>query len=233
MNTDKNINGKIIAIVGPDGAGKTTLCKKIENWNINNGILSKYIYGSKHSDHVFLLTKLSFFFYSKIKKIPSVGKVLGLFYLYVLHYPIEFLDNIFKYKKAKKLREQGYTVVFDRYPTDRIIPMTKTFSDKFLPPNKFSLLYFVKFIIWKLMKFYSLIYFKFYPIPDLLFFLDVDEKILKERKSDYYKSDKDALFARHIYTNLLEIILKIHKNTYQIKADKDPDLILIDVLKKI
>ena len=89
------ITKKTIAIVGVDGAGKTTIIEVLKKYN------TKSVYmGFKE-----------FKFDNFYKRIS--GK--NIFFTFLVHFMV-FFENWYKYLKSILFRFQGYDVIFDRYP---------------------------------------------------------------------------------------------------------------------
>jgi len=85
-----------IALVGVDGAGKTTIIKKITENNNNIKIIYMGFRDFKFQNLIDRLGK------SKIT-------------LFFQHF-IVFVENLFRYRKALNYEKDGYDIVFDRYP---------------------------------------------------------------------------------------------------------------------
>ena len=83
-----------IALLGVDGAGKSTIIKNLSNENI------KVIY-------------MGFRDFKFQKFIDKLNK--NKITLFFQHF-IVYIENLFRYKKALQYEKEGFNVVFDRYP---------------------------------------------------------------------------------------------------------------------
>lgn len=205
---------KFVAILGPDGSGKTTLIKGWTEQVAKAGYRSKVIYGSKKFDQFFWLTKKSYSFHSFLVCAFPVQQNLNLLahlYLFVFHYPIEFIDNIFKYKAA--FADRNYDlVIFDRYPYDRlgVIALRKGITKGVRSPKETLML-----IVIAYQSLFGYLYVKFLPRPSVICFLDTAPRILFARKPKFYgvpeKARQAALRYRvlhhHLKSNGFESVL--------------------------
>ena len=110
MKESKNNNGFIIAFVGQDGAGKTTICNIIQEnlKNKHNDIKSMYLgSGENYSSLLKRIFKKSV----KSNSDSCITETLGmLFYLQVARRCAK------KAKQSKELAEKGTIVFWDRCP---------------------------------------------------------------------------------------------------------------------
>lgn len=211
--------GYIIAFVGPDGSGKTTMCEVTDKYLQANNMKTKYMYGSKKQNQYFRLTAISFRVYECLRKKTLLAISGG--YLLIFHYPLELIDNLFKYRFARSAARKGFIVIFDRYPADRIAPLTPTYHNKY---KRKSL---PKKITKILLDVYGHIYKKIYPMPDILFFLNPEGETLMERRADFYQNIEEAYKAKRIYVELYQLL------NLKSKCVLDSSLDVKDVLELI
>jgi len=178
----KNNPWPAIAIVGNDGSGKTTICKKIINdlfkidplhivMRASDPWLPGWLYMRKR-----LLNKITSL--KNLKKHRFICWVFG--WIGELG---DFFDRWIKYKIGMGWVNAGYGfVLFERYPTDRL-------RGEYEGPS-FSL--------------YPLE--KFFPMPDLTILLDVDEIISLERKSTDDHTYQEMSNKRANYISLIKEI---------------------------
>jgi thymidylate kinase len=204
--------GVIVALLGPDGSGKTTLCADLLLELEKNSIDTIGIYGSKKKDQFFKLTNLSYEFYGRLQRLKFKNKMVGgkisSIYMIFVHFPLEFIDNLFLYNNSRKYSNSGYVVVFDRYPIDRILPLTQSYLDyNFNGRAK-------RKMVTIILRFYGFLYWCFFPLPDMTFFLDTDEYTLIQRRGDCYKNGNEAENARATYHELYDMINRKNKDVY-------------------
>jgi hypothetical protein len=173
---------KIIAICGPDGAGKTTLVEELAKRDY------KVLNFGRKGEFVFSITKLAFKMYYFLR-----GKqcgVLSRVWLYFFVYPLEYINNLFKFLYAKRLSVE--TTFFDRYDVDRM--WRANIKNKTHPLQK---------ILDRMLFF---LYLHFYPRADKYFFLLPDAKILFDRRGNFYKEVDKAKRMRAVYLRVSQIL---------------------------
>jgi len=160
--------GKIISIVGADGAGKTTLSNDIVSW-LNRKLTAKYVYlGKPKGNH---LNKYQ-------KKIQTLYNLI--FYPNRLkrtekkHIQVA-LSRYKSWKNAKYLSGNGWLVVTDRYPLREFRDMPHPMDGPRIEKTR------------KMSKKELEIYDNIAPYPGLTIVLDVDYKTATKRK-ELYKS---------------------------------------------
>jgi len=178
----KNNPWPAIAIVGNDGSGKTTICQKIINDLFKVDPLHIVM---RASDPWLpgwlyirkrLLNKMTS--WKNLKKHRFICWVFG--WIGELG---DFIDRWIKYKIGMGWANAGYGfVLFERYPTDRL-------RGEYEGPS-FSL--------------YPLE--KFFPMPDLVILLDVDEIISLERKAADNHTYQEMSNKRANYLSLIQEI---------------------------
>jgi thymidylate kinase len=184
--TMKN-GGMLVAIVGGDGAGKTTVIEGIVEWLSPFFVTMKVHMGKPTWSWMTIL----------IRGILKVGRSLG-FYPFTRgsmdfrdeENPVSFpgypslirevctgRDRYLSYVKARKQADKGAFVICDRFPLPRMIfmdgPQIERMAGTF--PNNWFI---------RLLGRLESRYYRFISLPDLLCVLKVDPDTAVERKSD-------------------------------------------------
>lgn len=179
--------GILVAFVGGDGAGKTTVIEGISEWLSPSFVTMKIHMGKPSWSWTTIV----------IRGILKTGRVLGLWPF--TNAPLEFRDEeapvsfpgypsliravctardrALSYRKARRLADKGVFVICDRFPLPRMISldgpqiewMTRT-----LPSKRFI----------RLLGQLERRYYQSISSPDLLFVLKADPDTAVERKSD-------------------------------------------------
>ncbi len=148
--------GKLIAFVGADGAGKSTLAQDMVSW-LNYKLSSKVIYlGQKKNGFDLQLLGLLI----RILRIARCRKLAEQFLDY--RSVINASERMKKWRQAKHLSQQGFIVIADRYPLREFWDMPYPMDGPRLP--KTSHYYNTERMIYK----------QIAPHPDLLIALDID-----------------------------------------------------------
>lgn len=224
--------GAVIAIVGADGSGKTTLCEQMVRTLGEEGIKVQLRYGSKKADQYFRITSASVGAYFFLKRVNILGCRLLLpiaaIYLYLLHFPLEYVDNLFNCKKAQKVARKGVLLMFDRHAVDRILPLVTNHT--VFSKNRAFVKRVSGFLAAKIQKLYGYLYFKTIPLPDCIIFLNIDADLLKQRRPDFYTDLGQAHWVRESY---IQLSLLLREKTCQIVFDCNPNAdCVIDCLQK-
>lgn len=122
MSFKKKLNseGKIIALIGSDGAGKSTLSKDIVKWltfklDTHYFYLGKYPFIQSYDKVLFSLSSL---IHSKSTLSKKLRKILGNYYYQIL--PQKKIDML---HQANKIKEGGSLVICDRFPQNNVFGM--------------------------------------------------------------------------------------------------------------
>jgi len=201
--------GLTIALIGVDGSGKSTISNSVtETLSINYSKISKSIYlGDVKNNNKIENLKTSF-----RQKINKEGWLFNLYKtLNILFYIIKRIFLSYQiYCQSRKI-----FIISDRFILDRLMPSPRT---KRLNAKHVFLLRIAKKIL---------------KIPDVIFLLDGDAKIIAERKDEY--SYSETLMGMNLQK---EILLKaginyIKINTTGLPLDVAVNNILIKVFNKI
>lgn len=205
--------GRLIAFVGPDGSGKTTIIKKLNDYlypffnsirifhiryNILPELKTGYGFSSMKGKIVSDLNKKS-----NIKSSMHRRNIISIFasWFVVLYYTFEFMLGNFIISKA---RRKNQLILFDRY-----------YYDFFIQPTMRDLIYPVRYILL------TLVY-----KPDLIIHLNADPYVVYSRKQEL---DIEEINAQNNY--ILRLIKNI-KNAHTINTtSKSTDIIGIEIFK--
>ncbi|WP_186756782.1 nucleoside/nucleotide kinase family protein [Echinicola salinicaeni] len=109
--------GKIMALIGSDGAGKSTLSKDIVNWltfklDTHYFYLGKYPFIQSYNKVLFSISNL---IHSKSKVSKKLRKLLGDYYYLIL--PKKKINML---QLAKKISQDGSLIICDRFPQNNV-----------------------------------------------------------------------------------------------------------------
>jgi len=193
------IGGALIAIVGGDGAGKSTAIDSLHAWLSKNFVSTKIHMGKPAWSWTTILTRF----------VLKVGQILGFYpletsfdetieqkslvspgYPYLIREVCRARDRYWTYIKARRFAAEGRLVILDRFPLPQIQLMdgaqAEQFirqltagpqSKRFLTPRLDSRL--ARFLIRLEESYYDQIF-----LPELLFVLRVNPAIAVQRKTD-------------------------------------------------
>lgn len=163
-----NLSGKglIVALIGIDGVGKTTLCRATVEVLRRFRYRTRYIYMGRVREHILPMDKVSKRIgISQTKKgQPGQLYLLSRDLVYTLDMILRYLFLIFPYKIL------NYIIVCDRYAYDLYLDKGQTFLSK----------WFLRHL---------------YPRPDILIFLELPEEEVVRRKNEH-DSKQRKLFMR-------------------------------------
>ena len=194
---------KIIAICGPDGAGKTTLSTELKKEGFHRE------YGGKKQNHSLFITQ----YFIKVHDLIKRKKMdrLGFLYLNIVFYPLEYIEHRLRLRKALDSRRKGYDVVFDRFVVDR---MWRFKLDE--GPNKFA-----EYIKWFFYRFYYTIYMNWFPrIDAYVFLLPPTDELLKRQPSDY-STTNESENIRSAYKSIADELEDDGENILVIDSNLD------------
>ncbi|MBF0233904.1 MAG: hypothetical protein HQK65_12825 [Desulfamplus sp.] len=101
-----------IAIAGPDGAGKTTLCKRL----LNCIDKSELQYAGKNRGHLLRGTSLGLKAWMLLKQHGSILSIIGQYFVF---YPLEYFENMARFQKVSCTGSKW--IIYDRHPIDRMV----------------------------------------------------------------------------------------------------------------
>ncbi len=179
--------GTLVAIVGGDGAGKTTVVNELYRWLATDFQIAKFHMGKPH----WSLTTII------IRGILKVGRLFGLYpfmraeveytsdedlvkfpgYPWMIREACTSRDRYLTYVKARRLASNGNLVLCDRYPLPQIKLMDSSQIERLT--KKHSTNRFIRFMLDLERRYYL-------PImtPDILIVLRTDPEIAVQRKID-------------------------------------------------
>ena len=207
--------GKAIAVCGPDGSGKTTLCNLLQSRLTKHIKVSRqYLGGSPTSkgtprtlSRIFILPFVSVF--KHLIRLFDADKAERLKqYYYDFEESLIIDEKLKRYKKGLKAKSEGQLVLFERFP---IFP---GFGDG-PPPSADQ----------KLISKYQP-----FELPDMLFVLNLNPQVAIERKPDHSAEiirSKVSAFNSYIDQNVDNI--KIHA----LNAEEDLDLLVQQIVEAI
>lgn len=192
--------GVFVAFIGPDGTGKTTLCKKIPV------ILQRAF-----------LPGRSIRFYWRPMLLPPLRRFLSIFriktrdefttnndaksphnlFISVICFIYYWLDFVIGQVKFRSVWANGGIVCFDRY-----------YHEFFVYPQRFGLI---------LPRWLLRIFMPFVPQPDLIFYLHAPLEVLLSRKRENSRSELERQL------NLYDTLVSSFSNIYRIDASKPLD----------
>jgi thymidylate kinase len=218
--------GITITLIGADGSGKTTLCKKLQDWLSWRMDVNSYYLGSKKPSSVSAGLYLVFRIIRRIQR--ELGKLIGNtnwlmrglatvreFFLYS-HYLSVGNDRYQRYEKAKREARSGSISIFDRFPTESPLDGPEIKDDG---TNKNM----VGFFFQREQKLYS----KFMD-PDMIVLLKVTPEVSQKRKPDH---KLETIQAKDKAIEKLESSLR--KSAENNWTTQDADIPIEDVLLQL
>ena len=183
-----------IAIVGNDGAGKTTICDYVIK---NYHKLDPAFINMKSDVPIMPITKYLIKFIRKILKFSVIKNILffkkGFLFLGQM---IDIFDQYIKYKIGMAYADSGYGItIFERYITDKLRGEFPNKNNKYLPLEQF------------------------FPLPDGFFYLDISPEVTLKRKDKDNHTLEEMISKRANYISLLDEFSEVKK----IPSDKDLD----------
>lgn len=234
--------GKVISLLGPDGAGKSTLIFNLEK-SLSKQFDTEKIYlgsGDGSSSLLRLPLKILYSFFLKRKIIDRKSKKInknGSFNYTKETKKSSFLrrlgeapwifvltsEKISKLKKAWKLKNNGYIVLTDRYPQDQIIGMLD--GPRFYKNNQIKRNFVNNQIVDHEKKLYEL---SNKLDPDLIIVLNVSSEVAMSRKPDEISLESH----KNLMNKLLSLKFENSKVVY-IDANQAIDEVRKNVMKEV
>lgn len=205
--------GLLVALIGIDGAGKTTLCHELVEWLGEKTEVTFYYLGSKQPS---LTTKWSYPVFRASRRghrvianqvgernpISKAAAAVRDTLLYS-HYLLTGYDRYRRYVAGKQRAAQGAIVVFDRYPLEAPLDGPQI---RILAKDKHGRL------SGRLGRVFARLEQRLYrkiPMPDLLFVLELAPDISLLRKPDH---DRQAIEEKHVVLHRLLSRIKAEAN---------------------
>ena len=208
-----------IAIVGPDGAGKTTI-SKILNKRITNSV---YQYAGKNSGHRFLITPKIVTVHKNLEK---SSPLIAIIFKYTIFYTIEYIENIFRFRYRENI-----TTIYDRHPIDRtVLYYEKLYRNRSRRMNFYVSCDLFLRLIWS-----SIYISMFYRIENMILLVPEDELIFS-RSNGQYKGVRDARIKRLISIIVARKHFKRFSNSSLIltsTSNESPDDIVDIIIKNM
>lgn len=205
--------GKIISLIGVDGAGKSSLAKDTKKW-LNSNLSSRNIYLGQLKKS----KKLSGInFLAALLKRMGFRKMFGIIRDYRTILYAE--ERLRKWREARYSSQNGWFVITDRYPLREFWDMPFPMDGPRLPESSY------------LYKAERKIYNKIEAYPDLMIILDIDYETSAERTDDLSNQQKiqrrhDKIFA------VKALAKKCRKKLFVIDATQ-PYTVVLKTIKQI
>lgn len=202
-------NGKVISLIGPDGAGKTTLSKDIENW-LSYKLSSENIFLGQVKDSKFNWV---------LRKISRILRLFRLSKLSVIARDYTHIVNAgyreYAINQCKVLSDSGYYIITDRYPLKEFWNMKIPMDGPKLPEE--SIFHRKEFDVYK----------KFPDYPDIIIILKIPIEVSISRKPDEHNNPSII----HNISKKMEAIDNLHnlKDSIIIDATKEYSEVLKSV----
>jgi thymidylate kinase len=188
--------GKLVAIVGGDGAGKTTVVEEVYKWLSDDFQVRRFHMGKPKWSFLTVLVRgiikigRSFGFYpfmrSKILYTNDSDLLIFPGYPWLIREICTARDRLLTYIKARRLATDGTIVILDRFPLPQIRFMDGPQVSRMtanIPDTKL-----IRFLIHLEESYYQKM-----ALPDLIILLLTDPEIAIQRKTD---EDKEEVRSR-------------------------------------
>jgi len=194
----------VIAVCGPDGAGKSTLTTKLSNSGFET------YYGGKKSGHHLTVTSVAHHIY---KQIDHFSSKLAHLYLLLCFYPIEYIENRARVRNATNAAANGTKVCFDRFVVDRMWQRYISNENHSFAEKKFN----------ELVGIYGYLYRNWFPSIDGYIFLVPPADTLFDRVPEFYESRQHAVQIRNAYVSVATELQNNNKNVFIISEIEEPE----------
>lgn len=203
----------VIALCGPDGAGKSTLADQLATVGF------EVQYGGKKDNHHLSVTTIAYGIYDFIDRI-SADSYLSHLYLLGFFYPIEYVENIARVRKANDTASQGTPVCFDRFVVDRM-------WQKYAQNGDCS---FAQKLYKKAVSVYGYLYRNCFPSIDGYVFLVPTSDVLLNRAPNHYDSRHHAKRVRNAYLLVATELELRNENVLICDASGEPEILRQQIL---
>jgi thymidylate kinase len=225
-----NNGGLMIAIVGGDGAGKTTAVEEVYKWLSRNFTIKRFHMGKPKWSFLTIL----------IRGILKIGRSLGFYPFYrgeikytndtdLLEFPgypslirgiCNARDRYLTYTNARRFATNGGVVILDRFPLPQIKFMDGPHIARLTANLKTTRL--LKFLIDREERYY-----KKMVLPELLIVLRADPAIAVRRKTD-----EDEVSVRARSTEIWDMDWK-QTPAYLVDANRSKEEVLSEVKRLV
>ncbi len=196
-------HGVSIALLAPDGAGKTTLAKALGGEDI---LRARLIYMGTNTDSSTVGSPATDWLKEHAKSLDAHKKSLRHFFLKVMNFSNRLLEQWLRYSVGFYHKCLGRFVIFDRYVYDSLLaPPAKTMGKRL---RRGLLL-------------------KTCPSPDLVILLDAPGEVLFQRKGEHSAARLEK--QRQIFLKLKDRI----PNMIIVDATGPPNEVRCEILEKI
>ncbi len=208
-------SGRMVAVTGADGSGKTSHTVDLENWLGEKFQVARLYMGSKQPSTASRALYMAFRAFRKAtrdvcrrfgEQAPPARLLRTLRQAMRFSHEISIgLDRQRRYRMAEKLVRRGHLVVFDRFPLDGLLdgPQVDAYAQEAVEGSGRLALFFSR---WE-----QRIYARMQPPTDMIW-LDVSPQIAAERKPDHEREtiQRKIRLLNSIYTDEIEC-----KNRFQ------------------
>jgi energy-coupling factor transporter ATP-binding protein EcfA2 len=210
----------MIAIAGPDGSGKSSVCKALSICIDKSTI----IYAGKR-DFVLRSTSFGLSTWIKIKKFGTIPSLIAQYFLY---FPLEYIENLIRFRGNTK---SGITRIYDRHPLDRVMmkyELRNRFNIGEVKKRRFYFEYPLRYL-------WAFLYIQFFPVIDRVYVLLPDPNLCFERSGGQYKNLSDAYIRVDSYKEAVKFWGSHQKQFLPIQVNSDMsvadirDLIISDL----
>jgi thymidylate kinase len=210
-----------IAIAGPDGAGKTTVCEHLSQ-RLDN---CRIEYGGKARNHKLKATR---FAHSLMSKAQALWAPLYFPFRYFWFYFFEYFEN--RKRFIEEASDGAEHIIFDRHPIDRLLlPID---IDLKLEYGRISRL---RWSVEKIPRsFWAFVYRHFFTVPVAVFVLLPEPELCFQRSNGQYPTVEDALIRVDSYRKTIERMKdREHYTVIEVSDSMTVDAITDQILKQL